>query len=278
MPSAAEVECRAALVKSSLPGLDYTLNPYVGCQHGCRYCYAPSLLRIWNREWGSFVNVKKSMTEMLERDLKTKPPGVIGVSTATDPYQPLERELLLTRRCLEKISETDFYASIQTKSNLVTRDLPVLDPGRVDVGFTITTLDEEIACLIEPEASKPSLRVEALRETSNRGFKTWVFYGPIIPLLNDDQKTLREIIQLAEETEGAVIYDKLNLRRGVTDRLKAPLKSLGLNPKEVFRKTVEDEYWVGVKTVIEDFAKSRGVQVEAAFKPIVNLQTTLENF
>jgi DNA repair photolyase len=278
MPSITAVECRSALVKSRLPGLDYTLNPYVGCQHGCKYCYAPSLLKMWNKEWGSFVNVKKNLTETLERDLKSKSPGVIGVSTATDPYQPVEHRLFLTRRCLEKIFETDFYVSIQTKSNLITRDLSVLDPDRTDVGFTVTTMNDEITELIEPGASKPSLRKEALEKTCNYGFKTWLFYGPIIPTLNDDKATLNDLIQLAKETESEIIYDKLNLRRGVSDRLKVPLKSLGLNLKEVIHKTNKDDYWVKVKTMIEDFAKSEGVQVEAAFKPRIRLQTTLESF
>ena len=87
-----EVKCKSALSSSSLPGLDYSLNPYRGCQHNCAYCYVPNVLRIQRKEWGSFVEVKTNIPVVLSKELKKKKPGVVGLSTVTDPYQPIEKK------------------------------------------------------------------------------------------------------------------------------------------------------------------------------------------
>lgn len=274
------VKCRRALTRSALPGLDYALNPYVGCEHGCRYCYAPSTLRIWDRSWGSFVDVKENLLEALEIDLKELKPGVIGLGTVTDPYQPVERRLQLTRGCLEMASKTRFHVSIQTKSDLVLRDLSLMSPKTVDVGFTITTMDDRLAGLLEPNAPRPGARVEGLIKTSEKGFKTWIFYGPIIPMVNDDVKTMLNIVNLAEKSGSEVLYDRLNLKRGVLDRMRRPLLKLGLNTTDVLLKLGDEEYWRGVKALLEELAGEREVAVKPAFKPKPkpDRQTVLESF
>jgi DNA repair photolyase len=274
------VKCRRALTRSGLPGLDYALNPYIGCQHGCRYCYAPSTLRIWSRNWGSFVDVKENLLEALEADLEKLQPGVIGLATVTDPYQPVERRLLLTRSCLERISETRFHVSIQTKSDLVVRDLPLMDPESVDIGFTITTMNDQLAGLLEPNAPRPGARAEGLMKAFEKGFKTWVFYGPIIPMVNDDRETMLEIINLAEKAGGEVLYDRLNVKRGVLDRMRRPLLKLGLNSTKVLIKLNDEAYWRNVKASLEELAGEREVALKPAFKlePKPIRQTVLESF
>ena len=274
------VKCRRALTRSRLPGLDYALNPYIGCQHGCRYCYAPSTLKIWDRSWGSFVDVKENLLEALKIDLKETRPGVVGLGTVTDPYQPVERKLLLTRGCLEALSEARLHVSIQTKSNLVVRDLPLMDPETVDIGFTITTMDDHLASLLEPNAPRPGARSEGLMKTFEKGFKTCIFYGPIIPMVNDDRETMIEIVNLAEKSGSEVLYDRLNLKRGVMERMKRPLLKLNLYTTEFLRKLNDEGYWRRVKASLEELAGERQVAVNPAFKPKPKpiRQTVLESF
>ena len=219
-----EVRCRTALSKSRLPDLDYALNPYVGCQHGCLYCYARATLRDEAKalRWGRFVLVKKGLVERLAREVLRKPKGVVGLSTVTDPYQPIEARLRLTRRCLEILVRKGFPVSIQTKSKLVLRDLDLIKAGKVDVGITITTMDDSLASMVEPRSSKPSERAEALRRLAEEGVETWVFLGPIIPRLNDSEESIRRVVEVAYETGSELIVDKLNLRKWVLEGL-APL-------------------------------------------------------
>lgn len=216
------VKCKTALSKSMLPGLDYSLNPYVGCGHGCIYCYAKATLRdeVKALKWGRFVLVKKGLIEVLAKEVLRKPRGIVGLSTVTDPYQPIEEEVKLSRRCLEVLVRRGFSVSIQTKSKLVLRDLDLIRLGDFDVGLTITTMDDYLGSLIEPRASKPSERAETLRRLSEEGVETWLFLGPIIPELNDSEESIREVVEVAYETRSDLIVDKLNLRMWVLNSMK----------------------------------------------------------
>ncbi|MET1128537.1 MAG: radical SAM protein [Thermoproteota archaeon] len=211
-----KVRVSAALTRSGLPDLDYALNPYAGCSHGCVYCYARLYTRYReaSRSWGRVVVVKENIVEVLKREVRRLKPGVVGVGTVTDPYQPVELAHRLTRRSLEVLLESGFYASIQTKSGLVTEDLDLLEEhsDKVDVGLTVTTLDERVAQLIEPWAPPPGERVRALEELGSRGIRVWVFYGPVLPGINDDDATLESIVRLAASLGAVLYYDKLRVR------------------------------------------------------------------
>ena len=126
-----EITCKTALNPSSLPGLVYSLNPYRGCQHKCAYCYVPNVLRIKRCKWGEFVNVKTNIPVVLSKELRNKKQGVVAISTVTDPYQPIEKKYLLTRFCLEQLLRADFPISIQTKSDLVTRDINIISKSNI---------------------------------------------------------------------------------------------------------------------------------------------------
>ena len=111
------ISCKSALSQSRLLGYDYALNPYRGCEHGCSYCYAPYVLHE-DREWGGFVDVKLDIPSVLSKELGRRKKGVVGISTVTDPYQPIEKKYELTRTCLEHLLRHDFPICIQTKSAL----------------------------------------------------------------------------------------------------------------------------------------------------------------
>ncbi len=210
-----EVRVRKALTRSGLPDLDYALNPYIGCTHGCIYCYA----RLYTdrddvrEKWGEVVLVKANLIELLRREASSIR-GVVGVGTVTDPYQPVEKEYGLTRKSLKVLLVRGLRVSIQTKSGLVTRDKDILvaHRGLVNVGFTITTLDEGAARWLEPGAPSPAERVKALEELSSAGIKTWIFYGPVIPGINDSDDVVEELLRLAASTNSILYYDSLHVK------------------------------------------------------------------
>jgi len=263
------IKCKTALSSSRLPGLKYSLNPYLGCEHGCAYCYSPSTFRDeWmGLNWGKFVRAKDNIVEVLGREVRRRPKGTVGVSTVTDPYQPLEAKLELTRKCIEILSKHDFPVSIQTKSSLVLRDADLIVPKKFDVGVTITTMDRGLASKIEPKASPPDARVQVLGEFSSRGVKTWIFLGPIVPELNDSEDSLRRIIEIAGRTKSRLMYDKLNLKHWVLDRM-APLveqERPGLAGRLPALVSMNSEWWRKMCSTVESICKELGVQYEPAF-------------
>jgi DNA repair photolyase len=184
--SFAEKRARSVLSKSGIPGADYCVNPYVGCSHACRYCYATFMKRFTDHSepWGTFVDAKANAPEALCRELRRARPGRVMVSSVTDPYQPVERKCRLTRQCLEALLESDMQVGILTKSPLVLRDLDLFKRfgDRVEVGLTVTTDDESMRRLFEPHAPAVALRVKALRTLRERGVATYAFIGPVLPM------------------------------------------------------------------------------------------------
>ena len=179
-----EKEVKSILSKSGIPGVDYCLNPYVGCAHGCKYCYATFMKRFTGHTepWGTFVDIKVNAPEVLQRQLKRAARGYVMISSVTDPYQPLEEEYGLTRRCLEILLKHQFPVGILTKSPLVLRDLDLIRQfDDIEVGITITTDDEVIKKIFEPGTPPIAARIQALKELHDRGISTYVFIGPLLP-------------------------------------------------------------------------------------------------
>lgn len=205
-----------ALSRSGLPDIEYALNPYIGCWHGCIYCYA----RLYTRSrfvvenWGKIVIVKSNIVNVLSREVGRLKPSVVGVGTITDAYQPVEAVYKLTRKSIEMLLKYGFNISIQTKNPLVIRDIDLFTSNldKIDIGFTITTLSSKLATFLEPKAPPPKARINALKQVARHGIKTWVFYGPIIPSLNDDEDTIRSIVHIADETKSTLYYDPLHIK------------------------------------------------------------------
>lgn len=219
-----EVKCLTALSQSRLPGFDYSLNPYKGCAHGCRYCYAPNIVRVSRKDWGKFVQVKRNIPKVLASELKNKNEGVVGISTTTDPYQPLEKKYKLTRYCLEQLLRYDFPVSIITKSSLVTRDIDILKEfSDAEVGFTITARNDKERKIMEPFASSIESRIQAFEECVENGIMTYAFLGPLYPTA-----TKEDLIVLIDKLKDAgaskIMADKLNLKPGVWDSVYEGIK------------------------------------------------------
>ncbi|UCB53660.1 MAG: radical SAM protein [Candidatus Zixiibacteriota bacterium] len=214
----AEVECKNALVKSRIEGLDYALNPYTGCQHACVYCYAEFMKKYTNHkeDWGEFVDVKINVAERLRQQIKKTRPGTVQLGTVTDAYQPLEERFRLTRRCLEVLADSDFPVTIQTKSDLVLRDVDILRKIKdKEVGLTITCSDPEVERLFEPGTSNLDRRLDALKGLRKMGIPTYVFFGPILPFFSDHADSLLLLFKRLQKTGVRKIYlDKMNYLKG----------------------------------------------------------------
>lgn len=177
-----EVYAKTILSKSKVH--DYTINPYIGCEHGCTYCYARFMKRFTGHkeEWGRFVDVKINAARLLQPEIRKKKIGRVWISGVCDPYQSIERKYELTRRCLEILSKHGWPIAIQTKSPLVTRDLELLRKFRdVEVGVTITTADEGIRRVFEPNCPTTKDRIETLEKLHSAGLKTFAMIAPLLP-------------------------------------------------------------------------------------------------
>ena len=162
----------------------YVINPYTGCQHGCSYCYARFMKRFTgHREpWGQFVDVKVNALDLLKREITKKKPGRVWISGVCDPYQPLEAKYKLTRQCLEILAQNNWPVTVQTRSSLVLRDIDILKEGRdFEVGLSITTADDRIRKLFEPDAPTIKDRVRALDVLHQAGIRTYVMIAPMLP-------------------------------------------------------------------------------------------------
>ena len=259
------VKASTACSPSKLPGLDWALNPYRGCSHGCIYCYSPDVLRMKNwQDWGTFVEVRKNIPVLLAKQ-KKKMSGVIGLGTVTDPYQQAEEESKVTRYCLEQLATSKCTVCVQTKSDLIVRDIDLLQRMKnVEVGFTINTMDEIIASKREPGAPSPKRRVEALRQLSEAGISTWVFLGPVIPLLNDSRDLLEDVIQQVKDAGASkLMYDRLRLKPFLEERLR---KLFGYEKaNQVFRLARDKEWDERISIDIEILCDDVGLVVEKAF-------------
>ncbi|MCD6473340.1 MAG: radical SAM protein [Thermoplasmata archaeon] len=213
------MKCKSALNKSHLYGLDYTINPYYGCSHACIYCYVPSLIGITYDEF-RMVEPKENIIGVLRKEIRRKKRGLVGISTATDAYQPLEKRYELTRKILEILQMYGFPVDVQTKSTLVLRDIDILKKfDYASIGITITTLNEEIARKWEPLAPLPHKRLEAAKKLVEYGIYAYIFFGPIFPLMKRE-----EAIYAMEEFINAgikeIIVDKLHVKKGIEENIK----------------------------------------------------------
>ena len=185
----------------------WTINPYRGCEFGCRYCYARythEFMEMRNgAEFEQKIYVKQHTAELLRRELRRVKPGeAIALGTATDPYQPAERRYEVTRGILEEFARhRGFELGIVTKSNLIVRDLDLLravsQHNALSIHVTVTTLNIELARILEPRAPRPDLRIDAVRQVSQAGLTVGVSCSPVLPGITDSPADLEAVVRLA---------------------------------------------------------------------------------
>jgi DNA repair photolyase len=254
-----KIECKTLMGRSGIEDVDYAINPYLGCQHACVYCYARFMGRRGHlREpWGSFVDVKTNALKRLAEELPKKKPGVVLLSSVTDPYQPLERSWQLTRGALKQLLDYDFPLNVQTKSTLVLRDLDLLQGfSDCEVGFTVTTLDDKVRRIFEPEASPIAERLEALRTINESGIRTFAFLGPMLPYLSE--VNLEELLgELASAGVDRILVDRLNIKAGNWPPIRREVEQNFPDILSFFASALPEgsKYYENLRFKVSDLAK-----------------------
>jgi DNA repair photolyase len=237
-----EQRCRSLLNRCSIN--DYSFNCYVGCAHGCGYCYARFMQRFHPHaeDWGRFVDVKVNAPEVLARQLRRLPPGDVFTCSACDGWQPVEEHYRLTRECCRLLLDAGFSLSVLTKSRLVLRDLDVFAGRKVRVGVTITTPDEHWAKIWEPGASSVADRVQVLRVAKARGLQTTVMFGPLLPEISDTDAALTRLFSLAADAGVDRIWtDALNARPRVWPSVQQVLRRHRPDLLDHYRRVLFDK-------------------------------------
>ncbi len=207
-------------------GFETSLNPYRGCEHGCSYCYARPYHEFLGfsagRDFETRIMVKPNAPELLRRELSSPKwrPQPLACSGVTDCYQPIERKLEITRRCLEVLAEFRNPVAIITKNHLVTRDIEPLRElaasNAASVVLSVTTLDRKLATAMEPRASTPEFRLRAIRELSEAGIPVGVSLAPVIPGLNDHE--IPAILEAARQAGATfAFYSIVRLPHGMPE-------------------------------------------------------------
>ena len=203
----------SAIGRCRLPGL---INPYRGCEFACKYCYARYTHEFMEMrdgvEFERKIYVKQDAAGLLRHDLhRVKSGEAIAIGTATDPYQPAERRYEITRGILEEFARhSSFEIGIISKSNLMVRDLDILKDvaktNRLSVHITVTTLDVDLARILEPRAPRPDLRMDAVRTLAQAGLRVGVSCSPVVPGITDSPKALEAVIRAAADAGADYVF------------------------------------------------------------------------
>jgi DNA repair photolyase len=268
-----EIKCKRALNTCKIKGFDYTLNPYIGCPHGCVYCYARFMCRYRKEKekWGEFVDVKINIAEILEEQIKHLKPGMVMISSVTDAYQAIEKKYQITRRCLKILAKNNFKIGLLTKSSLIIRDIDILKKfkeidDKFTPGFTITCLDERDAKNFENNAPSVENRLNALKKLNEAGISTFVFIGPFIPKISD--KNIDELFKRFKEAGvKTILIDKLNLKCDNWPEIKKVFDKHYPELAENYReKWLTDEYYKEIKNKVIKLCNKYNFSLDLIFR------------
>lgn len=243
------ITSKSILTESKLPDTDYVINPYVGCQFGCTYCYASFMGRFVGEPkdaWGDYVYVKtnavKLFREEILRLMRKHSQATILMSSVTDPYQAIESKYKITRGILEELVRLKYpgLVSILTKSPSVLRDKDLLlQLPNAEIGFTVTTSDDHLASLFEGESPPPSKRFKALDELKKLGLKTYAFVGPLLPHFYHKPDLLESLFEkLSQVKVDSLFVEQLNLSPYIKSRFYDCLNKHAFNHLHHFNEAL----------------------------------------
>lgn len=235
-----KISCKSILSESGIYSVDYSINPYIGCQHGCHYCYATYMKKFTNHQepWGEFVDIKTNAPEQLTKDIrKARDGNQILLSSVTDPYQPIEKETELTRKILKKLKNTFYDINILTKGNLIQRDFDLIKEfgDKITVGFTINFLDESDREVWEPRASPIKERTRLIKKLSEVGVDTYVHVGPYLEDITDLEAIARELDSFVNEIQ----IENLNLQN--QQRIKEIIRENYPELEQKYKKIIQND-------------------------------------
>ncbi len=257
-------EAKSIITKSNIPSIDFVINPYTGCQHGCIYCYAEFMIRFTGHKgdkWGEFLDIKTFDWN------KIKPQRYAGkrilLSSVTDPYLPLEKKYQNTRKILERLVDTNAEITILTKSKLVVRDIDLFKKFKnISVGISISTIDDSFARVVERAASKPTERLEAIKTVSEANIPTYVFISPFFPEITE----FREIIEKSVDYTDRYSFENLNFRPHNIHRIMRIIKehypNLLIKYKEIHK---DPTYWDILEEEIKIYCEKKNLTYEIGF-------------
>jgi len=220
-------------------GIDYHMNLYKGCPLGCIYC--DSRCEAYHIEQFDKVKVKENALEILEEELKSKGlKGVVSFGTLSDPYNPLEEKLCLTRNALKLILKYGFGVSIDTKSDLILRDIDILKEiakkNSVIIKISITTYDDELARKIEPNVISSTRRFEVLKELRKNDIYAGVLMTPVLPFLTDTEENVLNMISKSKDADAKFLYTKMSMT------LKTNQRDYYYNALDILYPGLKDDY------------------------------------
>ena len=236
------------VTSKSILSKDNGMNLYRGCTHGCIYCDSRSDVYNMYHDFED-IEVKQNSLELLKKELIKKTPSMIGTGAMTDPYVPLEGHLKYLRRALEMIYKYGFGFTCITKSDLVLRDLDLLlkinEKSKAVVQMTLTTADDDLSSILEPNVCTTSRRVEVLKKLSDAGIPTIVWLSPILPYINDTEENIGRIIDYCIEAnvKGILCFGMgLTLRDGNREYFYSKLDENFPGLKETYIKKYTNSY------------------------------------
>ena len=253
-----EIQTNDYLTKSNLPASDYVINPYVGCTHGCRYCYASFMKRFTSHKekWGEFIDIKLCDKKI---DLNKISGKNVFLSSVTDCYNKFEEKYKITKNILEQLVDSDCYLSISTKSKLILRDIDLFKKMKhLVVCMSINTLDEKFRNDMD-NASTIKERMEALKELHNNGIYTVLFLSPIFPHITD----WKEIIECTKDYIDEYWFENLNLRgdykKDILDYIKNNYINIYSDYIDIYEKH-NNSYWQNLAKEINNYCDNNKIK------------------
>ena len=270
-----EVVVKDLVTKSNLPSSDYVINPYVGCPHGCRYCYACFMKRFTNHSeaWGSFIDIKRCDKSISKKKLQGKS---VFLSSVTDCYNPFEEKYENTRKILEQLISIDCELNISTKSQLILRDIDLLKQCKnLKVSVSVNTLDEQFKSDMD-RASSIGKRLETIETLHENGIYTVLFMSPIFPGITD----YKEIIVKTHRFVDEYWFENLNLRGSYKQDILSYIKNAYPQLVELYDEIYVKGnmgFWNNLSVEIEEYCVEHSIKhinyfyhkelVEAKLKP-----------
>lgn len=257
------VQTKNYVTKSNLPDSDFVINPYIGCTHACKYCYACFMKRFTNHKekWGTFIDVKQCDKKINVKQIKNKS---IFLASVTDCYNPYEKKYKVTQGILEQLKDVDCSVTISTKSNLILRDIEQLKQfPKLKVAISINTLDEKFQKDMDC-ASSISERLFALKELYRQDIYTVLFISPIFPFVTD----FKEIITKTSNYVDEYWFENLNLRGGYKQPILSYIAENYPQFIEDYKEIYNDkklDYWIYLSSDIESFCKENNVKYKNYF-------------
>lgn len=259
-----EIQAKSILGTTKVPSADFVINPYVGCQFGCMYCFASFMGRFVgesNQAWGNYVYVKTNAVELMKsvilRLIKKNPHPRIAISTVTDPYQGVERKYRLSRGILQTFAEHNYQGkiSILTKSPLILKDLDILKKlPNVEVGITITTSDDKLSRFLEVQAPSASRRLKTLKTLNDTGIKNYVFVGPFLPHMKYEPELIDKLFyEIKSAGTSKIKLEFLNFPAYVRNRMKDGIKNESKQIQEVYKSSQSKKYREDLEPVIRKY-------------------------